>query len=374
MRIGICMLLLMGLTIGGGRAAAQSQTPGVKTSVFGKTKDGREAHLYTLSNKSGMQVIISDFGGTVVSIKVPDRNGKIGDVVLGYDTLAGYQEGTASFGATVGRYANRIGGAKFSLDGKEYKLEKNNGENHLHGGFNKVLWDAQPGTGKAGPSLKIHYLSKDGEENFPGNLSVTVLFTLTDANELRIEYTATTDKKTVLNLTNHSYFNLKESGNILDHQLTLKASRFTPVDAGMIPTGELRPVAGTPFDFGKATAIGARIEQDDAQLKLSHGYDHNWVLDAGMKAEPSLAAILYEPTTGRVVEAWTTEPGIQVYTGNFLGGTPPGKGGKIYEPRFAVCLETQHFPDSPNHPDFPTTTLAPGKEFHSTTIYKFSVK
>jgi aldose 1-epimerase len=372
MRIAICVLLLMGLIIGDGRAAAQPQTPGVKTSVFGKTKDGREAHLYTLSNKSGMQVIISDFGGTVVSIKVPDRNGKIGDVVLGYDTLAGYQEGTASFGATVGRYANRIGGAKFSLDGKRYSLEKNNGENHLHGGFNKVLWDAEPAAGKSA-SLKIHYLSKDGEENFPGNLSVTVVFTLTDANELKIDYTATTDKKTVLNLTNHSYFNLKESGAILDHQLTLKASRFTPVDAGMIPTGELRPVAGTPFDFGKATAIGARIDQDDEQLKLGHGYDHNWVLDAGMKAEPTLAAILYEPTTGRVVEAWTTEPGIQVYTGNFLGGTPPGKGGKIYEPRFAVCLETQHFPDSPNHPDFPTTTLVPGKEFHSTTIYKFSV-
>jgi aldose 1-epimerase len=374
MRIGICVLLLMGLTIGNGLAAAESQTPGVKKSVFGKTKDGREAHLYTLTNKSGMQVVISDFGGTVVSIKVPDRNGKIGDVVLGYDTLAGYQEGTASFGATVGRYANRIGGAKFSLDGKEYVLEKNNGENHLHGGFNKALWDAEPGAGKAGPSLKIHYLSKDGEENFPGNLSVTVVFTLTDTNELKIEYTATTDKKTVLNLTNHSYFNLAESGAILNHQLTLKASRFTPVDAGMIPTGELRPVAGTPFDFHKATAIGARIDQDDEQLKLGHGYDHNWVLDAGIKAEPSLAAILYEPTTGRIVEAWTTEPGIQVYTGNFLDGTPPGKGGKRYVPRSAVCLEAQHFPDSPNHPDFPTTTLVPGKEFHSTTIYKFSTK
>jgi aldose 1-epimerase len=374
MRIGICVLLLMGLTIGNGLAAAESQTPGVKKSVFGKTKDGREAHLYTLTNKSGMQVVISDFGGTVVSIKVPDRNGKIGDVVLGYDTLAGYQEGTASFGATVGRYANRIGGAKFSLDGKEYVLEKNNGENHLHGGFNKALWDAEPGAGKAGPSLKIHYLSKDGEENFPGNLSVTVVFTLTDTNELKIEYTATTDKKTVLNLTNHSYFNLAESGAILNHQLTLKASRFTPVDAGMIPTGELRPVAGTPFDFRKATAIGARIDQDDEQLKLGHGYDHNWVLDAGIKAEPSLAAILYEPTTGRIVEVWTTEPGIQVYTGNFLDGTPPGKGGKRYVPRSAVCLEAQHFPDSPNHPDFPTTTLVPGKEFHSTTIYKFSTK
>ena len=374
MRIGICVLLLMGLAISDGPASAESQTPGVKKSVFGKTKDGREAHLFTLTNKSGMQVVISDFGGTVVSIKVPDRNGKIGDVVLGYDTLAGYQEGTASFGATVGRYANRIGGAKFSLDGKEYTLEKNNGENHLHGGFNKVLWDAEPGAGKGSASLKIHYLSKDGEENFPGNLSVTVVFTLTDANELKIEYTATTDKKTVLNLTNHSYFNLAESVTILNHQLTLKASRFTPVDAGLIPTGELRPVAGTPFDFRQATAIGSRIEQDDEQLKLGRGYDHNWVLDAGMKAEPSLAAILYEPTTGRVVEAYTTEPGIQIYTGNFLDGTSHGKGGKNYERRSAVCLETQHFPDSPNHPDFPTTTLAPGKEFHSTTIYKFSAK
>jgi aldose 1-epimerase len=374
MRIGICVLLLMGLTITDQRAATDSQTLGVKKSVFGKTKDGREAHLFTLSNKSGMQVVISDFGGTVVSIKVPDRNGKIGDVVLGYDTVSGYQEGTASFGGTVGRYANRIGGAKFSLDGKEYTLEKNNGENHLHGGFNKVLWDAEPGAGKAGPSLKIHYLSKDGEENFPGNLSVTVFFTLTDTDELKIEYTATTDKKTVLNLTNHSYFNLADSGTILNHQLTLKASRFTPVDAGMIPTGELRPVVGTPFDFRQATAIGARIEQDDEQLKLGHGYDHNWVLDAGMKSEPSLAAILYEPTTGRVVEAWTTEPGIQIYTGNFLDGTSHDKGGKTYERRSAVCLETQHFPDSPNHPDFPTTTLAPGKEFHSITIYKFSTK
>jgi aldose 1-epimerase len=376
MKIGICVLLSMGLTMSYGLAAAESQTPGVKKSVFGKTKDGREAHLFTLSNKSGMQVIISDFGGTVVSIKVPDRNGKIGDVVLGYDTLAGYQEGTASFGGTVGRYANRIAGAKFSLDGKEYTLEKNNGENHLHGGFNKVLWDAESGTGKAGPSLKIHYLSKDGDENFPGNLSVNVAFTLTDANELKIEYTATTDKKTVLNLTNHSYFNfnLAESGTILNHQLTLKASRFTPVDAGMIPTGVLRSVAGTPFDFRQATAIGARIEQDDEQLKLGNGYDHNFVLDAGMKAEPSLVAILYEPTTGRVVEAWTTEPGIQIYTGNFLDGTSHGKGGKTYERRSAVCLETQHFPDSPNHPDFPTTTLAPGQEFHSITIYKFSVK
>lgn len=376
MRIAICVLLLMGFTaaIVDGRAAKETQTPGVKKSLFGKTHDGREAHLYTLSNKSGMQVVISDFGGTVVSIKVPDRNGKIGDVVLGYDTLEGYENGTAYFGSTVGRYANRIAGAQFSLDGKQYTLTKNDGPNHLHGGFNKVLWDAEPESGKGGQSLHIHYLSKDGDEGYPGNLSVNVVFTLTDSNELKIDYTATTDKKTVLNLTNHSYFNLAGGGPILNNELTLRASRFTPVDATLIPTGELRSVEGTPFDFRKSTAIGARIEQDDEQLKLGHGYDHNWVLDAGMKDQPSLAAILYEPTTGRVLETLTTQPGLQVYTGNFLNGKDHGKGGQNYERRTAVCLETQHFPDSPNHPDFPTTTLEPGKEFHSITIYKFSVK
>src|ERR1700726_2977587 len=374
MRIGICVLLLMALTIAHGQASAQSQTPGVKNSVFGKTKDGREAHLYTLSNKSGMQVIISDFGGTVVSIKVPDRNGKIGDVVLGYDTLAGYQEGTASFGATVGRYANRIGGAKFSLDGKEYTLEKNNGDNHLHGGFNKVLWDAEPGAGKGGASLKIHYLSKDGEENFPGNLSVTVVYTLTDRNELKIDYSATTDKKTVLNLTNHSYFNLNPaSGDVLQHVLMIQADKFTPVDAGLIPTGELRSIAGTPFDFRKPTAIGARIDQDDEQLKLGKGYDHNFVLNKKGKGV-ELAARVVEPTTGRVLEVLTSEPGVQFYSGNFLDGAVRGKSGKVYGRRSALCLETQHFPDSPNHPTFPTTELKPGEKYYSTTIYKFSAQ
>jgi aldose 1-epimerase len=374
--MGICVLLLMGSMISmvDAHAAKESQTPGISMSVFGQTHDGREAHLYTLTNKSGMQVVISDFGATVVSIKVPDRNGKMGDVVLGYDTLEGYENGTAYFGATAGRYANRIAGARFSLDGKEYTLPKNDHENHLHGGFNKALWDAEPVASKAGPSVHLHYLSKDGEEGFPGNLSVKVVFTLTNSDELRIEYSATTDKKTVLNLTNHSYFNLAGSGTILDDKLSIHASRFTPVDSALIPTGELRSVAGTPFDFREPTAIGARIEQDNEQLKLGHGYDHNWVLDAGMKDKPSLAATLYDPGTGRELEVLTTQPGLQIYTGNFLDGTIHGKEGRVYERRSAVCLETQHFPDSPNHPAFPTTTLAPGQEFHSTTIFKFSTR
>jgi aldose 1-epimerase len=376
MRLGICVLLLMGFTstIVAARTPSKSPSPGVAKTVFGKTHDGREAHLFTLSNKSGMEVAISDFGGTVVSIKVPDRDGKMGDVILGYESVAGYETGTAYIGATVGRYANRIGGAKFSLDGKEFIVPKNDGPNHLHGVFNKVFWDAKSTSGKNGPSLHLHYLSKDGEEGYPGNLSVDVTFTLTNSNELKMEYSATTDKKTVVNLTNHCYFNLAGSGNILENKLTLHAARFTPVDATVIPIGELRSVAGTPFDFRESTAVGARIEQDDEQLKLGHGYDHNWVLDAGITKTPAPAASLYDPSTGRVLEVLTTEPGIQIYTGNFLDGTIHGKGGRAYERRSAICLETQHFPDSPNHPDFPTTTMVPGKTFHSETIYKFSTR
>ena len=376
MKIGMCVLLLMSLSaaIADARPAKDAKAPGVTMRVFGKTHDGREAHLYTLSNKAGMEVVITDFGATVISIKVADRNGKFGDVVLGYETLEGYENGTAYIGATAGRYANRIAGAKFSLDGKEYTLPKNDHENHLHGVFNKVLWDAAPGSMNDPSLLRLRYVSKDGEEGYPGNLSVEVRFSLNDANELKVEYGATTEKKTVINLTNHSYFNLAGSGTILENKLTLRAGRFTPVDAALIPTGELRAVAGTPFDFREATIVGARIDQDDEQLKLGHGYDHNWVLDAGMKDKPSLAATLYESTSGRVLEVSTTEPGIQVYTGNFLDGTAHGKGGVDYQRRTAICLETQHFPDSPNHPDFPTTTLKPGKKFHSVSIYKFSTK
>jgi aldose 1-epimerase len=353
---------------------AMSKTASLKKTSFGKTPDGRQIDLYTFTNKNGLEVAVTNFGGIVVSVKVPDRNGKMADVVLGYDSLDGYINDKSYFGALVGRYGNRIAHAQFTLDGVTYKLAKNNGENSLHGGdkgFNKAVWDAKEVTSKDGPSLQLSYLSKDGEEGYPGNLKVQVVYTLTDANELKIDYSATTDKKTVLNLTNHSYFNLAGQGNgdILSHELMIHAERFTPVDAGLIPTGELRPVAGTPFDFRKKTAIGARINADDEQLKLGKGYDHNWVLNH--TAEYSLAARAVESNSGRVLEVWTTQPGVQFYTGNFLDGTVVGKGGKAYAFRSAFCLETQHFPDSPNHPDFPTTVLKPGERYHQVTAFKF---
>lgn len=353
---------------------AMSKTGSVKKTSFGKTPEGRQVDLYTLKNQKGVEVAITNFGGIVVSVKVPDRRGNIADVVLGYDSLDGYVNDKSYFGAIVGRYGNRIAHGQFSLDGVTYKLAKNNGENSLHGGikgFNKAVWDAKEITSKDGPSLQLNYLSKDGEEGYPGNLKVQVTYTLTDANELRIDYSATTDKKTVLNLTNHSYFNLagQGTGDILGHEMLIQADRFTPVDAGLIPTGELRPVEGTPFDFRKKTAIGARIDADDEQLKLGKGYDHNWVVNH--TADFSLAARAVEPKSGRVLEVWTTEPGVQFYTGNFLDGTVHGKGGKAYGFRFAFCLETQHFPDSPNHPEFPSTVLNPGERYHSTTAFKF---
>jgi aldose 1-epimerase len=359
----------------GGRSTVLAK-PAEKTA-FGKTPDGQNIDLYTLTNKSGLQVAITNFGGIVVRIKVADRNGKSEDVVLGYDSLDGYVSDKAYFGAIVGRYANRIAQGKFTFDGKTYTLARNNGENSLHGGikgFNKAVWKAQEVHAKDGPSVELTYLSKDGEEGYPGNLSVKVVYTLTDHNELKIDYNATTDKKTVLNLTNHSYFNLNPSGSdILQHVLMIQADKFTPVDAGLIPTGELRSVAGTPFDFREPTAIGARIDQDDEQLKLGKGYDHNFVLiKKGNGVE--LAARVVEPTTGRVLEVFTDQPGVQFYSGNFLDGTIRGKGGKVYQRRSALCLETQHFPDSPNHAEFSTTELKPGEKYHTTTIYKFSAE
>jgi len=293
--------------------------------------------------------------------------------------VEGYAEGKSYFGAIVGRYGNRIGHAQFVLDGKTYTLAKNNGENSLHGGvngFNKAVWTAKTLSSKDGQSLELSYLSKDGEEGFPGNLKVTVIYTLTDDNALRIEYSATTDKKTVVNLTNHSYFNLagQGSGDILGHLLTIEADKFTPVDSGLIPTGELRDVVDTPFDFRKPTAIGARINQDDQQLKLGGGYDHNLVLRRPAGSGESLAARVVEATTGRVMEVWTTEPGVQFYTGNFLDGKSAGKGGATYPKRSAFCLETQHFPDSPNQPKFPSVVLNPGQRYHTVTTYKFSVE
>jgi aldose 1-epimerase len=344
----------------------------------GKLPDGSAVEIYTLKSEK-IEVQVMNYGGYVLSIKVPDRTAKAADVVLGFDDPGGYYaanhaKGNPFFGPIVGRYANRIAHAKFSLDGKEYTLTKNDGENTLHGGpngFHNQLW-----TGHIIPDgVELKYLSKDGEEGYPGNLSVTVQYTV-KGNELKIDYSATTDKDTVLNLTNHSYFNLAGQGNgtILGDELKLNASRFTPVDSGLIPTGELKPVAGTPFDFTKPHTVGERINANDEQLRLGHnGYDHNFVIDGGGK-ELKEAAEVYDPASGRVLTVLTTQPGVQFYTANFLDGSIKGKGGIAYPRNAALCLETQHFPDSPNQPDFPTTVLKPGSEFHSTTIYRFSAR
>ena len=376
----LCVLILMGGLSLAGSMSAQGMRGAIKKESFGKTTGGEQIELHSLSNKKGMEVSITNFGATVVTLKVPDRAGKAADIVLGYDTLDGYENGTSYFGATVGRYGNRIASGKFSIDGKTYTLPKNNGENTLHGGivgFNKKVWKAREIASKLGESLEMSYLSADGEEGFPGNLSAKVVFTLpADRNELRIDYTATTDKDTVLNLTNHSYFNLTGEGNgdILDHVMTLHAKQFTPVDKGLIPTGELKNVAGTPMDFNSATAIGKRINESDEQLVFGKGYDHNWVLArAGGGNGLSIAAEAYDPKSGRRLEVLTTEPGVQFYSGNFLDGAK-GKGNKPYPQRAAFCLETQHFPDSPNHANFPSTLLKPNAVFHSQTVFRFSAK
>ncbi|MFN7946423.1 MAG: aldose epimerase family protein [Blastocatellia bacterium] len=349
---------------------------GITKQVYGKTADGRSVDIYTLTNDKGIEARIINYGGIVVSLRVPDNKGQMGDVVLGFDDLESYLTKNPYFGALIGRYGNRIAKGRFTLDGKEYKLATNNGENHLHGGikgFDKQLWKAKPFTTKQGPALELSYVSKDGEEGYPGKLSVTVVYTLTSDNSLRIDYTATTDKDTVVNLTNHSYFNLAGSGDILGHQLVINADKFTPVDAGLIPTGELRNVKGTPFDFTAPHSIGERIEAPDEQIVFGKGYDHNFVLNNWDKTLRQQVRV-YEPTTGRVMEVFTTEPGVQFYSGNFLDGTLTGKGGKVYQRRYGFCLETQHFPDSPNHPNFPTTTLKKGETYRTTTIYRFSAK
>jgi aldose 1-epimerase len=356
-----------------GTAALMSAASVARRASFAKTRDGVSVSIYTLTNQNGLRAQITNYGGIVTSLETPDRKGKIADIVLGFDSLDGYLANPGPFvGALIGRYANRIGQARFALRGVPYQLDKNDGENSLHGGprgFDKRVW-----TPRALPDggLELTYVSKDGEGGFPGNLEVTAVYHLTDANELRIDYTATTDKITVVNLTSHGYFNLKGagSGDILGHRLTLNADRFTPVDANLIPTGELRPVAGTPFDFRKRAVIGARIDQNDEQLKLGHGFDHNWALNRNGEGL-SLAARVEERDSGRVLEVLTTEPGIQFYTGNFLDGSIRGKGGRIYGRRSGLCLETQHFPDSPNQPAFPSTELKPGQTFRSTTVFRF---
>lgn len=378
----VCKLLaalIFSVALFGGAMIVAEAKSGIKKRPFGKTADGAPVDLYTLTNARGMEAGIITYGGTVVSLKAPDRRGRMADIVLGCDTMEAYEKNTAYLGALIGRYGNRIAKGEFTLNGVKHTLAKNNGENHLHGGvkgYDKVVWSAAPANGKGGPSLKLTYLSKDGEEGYPGNLSLTVVYMLTNANELRIDYAATTDKDTVVNLTHHSYFNLagEGAGDILGHELYLNADRFTPTDSGAIPTGELRSVKGTPMDFLKPTIIGARIEQTtDEQINFGKGYDHNWVLNGGGRAL-SLAARVHEPKTGRVMEVYTTEPGIQFYTGNYLDGTIAGKGGKTYERRTGFCLETQHYPDAPNKPAFPSTTLRPGGKYTQTTTYKFSAR
>jgi len=343
-----------------------------KTS-FG-TVDGQSVDIYTLTSAKGVEARITNYGGTVVSLKTPDKSGKTGDIVQGFDDLKGYLQDEPYFGAVIGRYANRIGKARFTLNGKEYTLAANDGQNSLHGGkkgFDKRIWTASV----KGNSLELTYISKDGEEGYPGTLTAKVVYTMEKNGDIRIDYSATTDKDTVVNLSNHSYFNLKGQGNgdILDHELTLFASKYTPVDSGLIPTGDLVPVKGTPFDFLTPHKIGERIEGSDEQLKLGKGYDHNWVLDA-KAGSLAKAAEVYEAGSGRVLEVWTNQPGIQFYTGNFLDGTLKGKDGKVYGRRAALCLETQHFPDSPNHPKFPSTVLKPEKTYHETTVWKFSAR
>jgi aldose 1-epimerase len=349
----------------------------LKKDDFGKA-DGQNVEIYVLTNRNGLEAKIITYGGALVSLKVPDRNGRFDDVVLGYDNLDSYLKGTSFFGALIGRYGNRIANGRFTLNGKEYKLATNNGANHLHGGikgFDKVVWTAEPIRTSNGVGLKLSYLSRNGDEGYPGTLSVSVIYRLTDQNELKIDYSATTDQDTVVNLTHHSYFNLAGHGNgdVLAHELMINADRFTPVDAGLIPTGDLRAVNSTPFDFRQPMAIGSRIGERDEQLKFGNGYDHNWVLN-GKPGILRQAAKVSEPKTGRVMEVWTTEPGMQFYTGNFLDGSQIGKGGKAYQFRYGFCLETQHYPDSPNKSAFPSTVLKKGGIYRSSTVYRFSAR
>jgi aldose 1-epimerase len=340
---------------------------------FGKTPDGKQVDLYTLANINGISARIISFGAILVSLQVPDRSGNLGDITLGFDKLDGYLGAHPYFGATVGRYANRIGKAQFKLDGKVYKLAANDGENHLHGGikgFDKVVWKLEDiGVTDEGAMVKMSYISEDGQEGYPGNLACSVTYTLTKNDELRINYDAETDKTTVLNLTNHSYFNLAGQGNgdILGHELMLNADKYTVVDTGLIPTGENRSVKNTPMDFTTSMTIGSRISQ------VKGGYDHNYVLNKGSGAL-ALAAKVYEPKSGRIMEIHTDQPGVQFYTGNFLDGSITGKGGKVYKKHYGFCLETQHFPDSPNKPNFPSVVLKAGQKYTTVTVHKFYTK
>jgi len=361
------------------KGEVEEKKMGIEKEPYGQA-DGKQVMLYTLTNSNGLVAKITNYGGIMTELWVPDKSGKLGDIVLGYDEVDEYIKETPYFGALIGRYGNRIGKGKFMLDGVEYQLATNdNNINHLHGGikgFDKVVWDAKEIEADNGVGLELSYLSKDGEEGYPGNLKVKVVYMLTNDDELTVEYEATTDKTTVCNLTQHNYYNLggHNSGTILDHELTLNADSFTPTDDGLIPTGEISPVEGTPMDFRKATAIGARVNTDYEPLKFGLGYDHNWVLNKDKQGEMTLAAKVYEPKTGRTMEIWTDQPAIQFYCGNFLDGSNVGKGGVAYQHRTGFCLETQHYPDSPNHSDFPSTVLKPGEKYHTKTVHKFYAK
>ena len=350
----------------------------VVESGFGSLPDGTAVKLFTLTNSNGLEAGIANYGATLVSLKIPDKEGNFEDVVLGFDSVQGYlQPNVPYFGSTIGRYGNRIANGKFSLDGTEYTLAQNNGTNSLHGGlvgFDKVMWEAEEFKNEDEVGVKLHYLSPDMEEGFPGNLDVVVTYTLNDDNELKIDYEATTDEKTVVNLTNHSYFNFTGdlSQDILGHVVMINANTFVPVNDNLIPVGELKPVADTPFDFTEPTVVGKRIDAEDPQILTAGGYDHTWVVN-GEAGEMRLAATVYEPTSGRFMEIETTEPGVQFYTGNFLDGSLQGKG-VSYGKRTGLCLETQHFPDSPNQPNFPSVELNPGETYQTTTVHKFSVK
>jgi aldose 1-epimerase len=356
--------------------APAQQEASVTREPFGVTPDGDSVELFTLTNAHGVELRAMTYGGIIVSLKIPDRDGKLDDVVLGYDSLQGYLESSPYFGAIVGRYANRIARGRFRLNGKTYHLAINNGPNALHGGlrgFDKVVWEGEPFRDSSGVSVVLHHVSPNGDEGYPGTLDVTVRYTLTDSNDVVIDYTATTTSPTPVNLSQHSYFNLAASGTILNHVLTIAADSFTPVDSTLIPTGVIAPVAGTPLDFRTPHPIGERIASDNEQLKIAGGYDHNFVLTrpgAGL----ALAARLRDPVSGRVLEVFTTQPGLQFYSGNFLDGTITGKHGVVYGHRSGLALETQHYPDSPNHPGFPSTILEPGQVFRSQTVWRFGIQ
>jgi aldose 1-epimerase len=345
---------------------------------IGQSPDGKSVVLFTLRNASGAEADIMNYGGIVQKLFMPDRQGNFADVVLGGDNLQSYLDKTPYFGALIGRFGNRIAGAQFTLNGRTYHLAKNNGENSLHGGlkgFDKVVWTARPLMTPVGPSLILSYVSPDGEEGFPGNLEVTAVYTLIERNALKLEFTARTDRPTVVNLTNHSYFNLggQGSGDILSHLVYINAQQTTPVGKGLIPTGELADVAGTPFDFRQPTTIGARINDPDPVLQFGPGYDHNWVINKPLGTFGLMARVT-EPKSGRVMEVWSDQPGLQFYAGNFLDGSIKGKGGVAYQIRDGFCLEPQHYPDSPNQPNFPSTQLDPGQTYHATIVYKFSTQ